>query len=382
MAFGFNTRALRIPHDPVTGAVVHPIHQSTTYVQDDVGVLRGEFEYARVASPTRTALQHQLASLEGAAHAQTFPSGLSASDVLLRAVVRAGGEVLLPNDVYGGTYRLLDKVLSQFGIGYRVVDQTDLDATAAAVEAAPAGSAIWVETPTNPMLRLADIAAISELGRAHGVPVLVDSTMASPYLQQPLALGASAVLHSSTKYLSGHSDALGGVVATNDDALAEELGFLANAVGAAGGPFDSWLIARGAKTLGVRMDRHCANALAVAEMLQEHPKVLQVFHPGLPDDPGHELAQRQMSGKGGGVVSFRVSGGAEAAARVARGTELFTLAESLGGVESLLDVPAQMTHAAAQDSTLAPPDDLIRLSVGIEDAADLLADLERALTAA
>lgn len=378
MAYGFNTRALRVPHDPLTGSVVPPIHQTSTYVQDAVGTLRGGYEYSRVANPTRTALQDQLASLEGAAHAYAFPSGLSATDVLLRAVVRPGGRVLLPDDVYGGTYRLLDKVHAGTGIGYAVVNQRDLDAVAAAVAQAPAGSALWLETPTNPMMRVADIAAIAELAAGHGVAVLVDSTMASPYLQQPLALGATAVLHSSTKYLAGHSDVLGGVVATNDDALAEQLGFLANAVGAAPGPMDAWLISRGVKTLGVRMDRHCANARAVAQMLLDHPRVEQVHYLGLPDDPGHELAARQMRDFGG-MVSFRPAGGAQAAANVAKSTELFTLAESLGGVESLLCVPAQMTHASAQGTELAPPDDLVRLSVGIEDADDLLADLDRAL---
>jgi len=364
--------------DPTTGAVIPPVHFSTTYAQDGIGGLRGGYEYGRSGNPTRDALQAQLAAIEGGAHAYSFASGLAAEDTLLRAVLSPGDEVLLGNDVYGGTYRLLSRVLGAWGVRLRTVDMSDLDAVRAAVaERAP--RILWVETPSNPLLRITDIAGLSAIGRDAGALVVVDNTFATPALQRPLALGADVVVHSTTKYLGGHSDVVGGAVVLNDDALAEQIGFLQFAVGAVSGPLDAWLTTRGIKTLAVRMDRHSANATALAEALVGHPKLARVYYPGLPSHPGHELAARQMRSFGG-MLSIELHDEA-AARRFAESTRLFTLAESLGGVESLVNYPDAMTHASVRGTDAAVPVEVVRLSVGIEDAADLLADVEQALGA-
>ncbi len=362
--------------DPTTGAVIPPVHFSTTYAQDGIGGLRGGYEYGRSANPTRTALQTQLAAIEGGAHAFSFASGLAAEDTLLRAVLQPGDEVLLGNDVYGGTHRLLAKVLAPWGVRLRVVDMSDPDAVRAAVaERAP--RIVWVETPSNPLLRITDIAGLVAIGHDAGALVVVDNTFATPALQQPLALGADVVVHSTTKYLGGHSDVVGGALVLDDDALAEKVGFLQYAVGAVSGPLDAWLTTRGIKTLAVRMQRHSENAAAVASFLEGADRVAQVYYPGLPSHPGHELAARQMSGFGG-IVSVALESG-EAARRFAESTRLFQLAESLGGVESLVNYPDAMTHASVRGTEAAVPVEVVRLSVGIEDVDDLLADVEQAL---
>ncbi|KAA9107996.1 cystathionine gamma-synthase [Microbacterium rhizomatis] len=362
--------------DPTTGAVIPPVHFSTTYAQDGIGGLHGGYEYGRSGNPTRTALQRQLAAIEGAAHAFSFSSGLAAEDTLLRAVLRPGDEVLLSNDVYGGTYRLISRVLAPWGIGLRIVDMSDLSAVAAALEERPA-RIVWVETPSNPLLRITDIAGLAALGHAAGALVVVDNTFASPALQQPLALGADVVVHSTTKYIGGHSDVVGGALVLNDDALAAEVGFLQFGVGAVSGPLDAWLTTRGIKTLDLRMQQHSRNAAAVAELLEGHDRVARVYYPGLPGHPGHELAARQMSAFGG-IVSLELESG-EAARRFAESTQLFQLAESLGGVESLVNYPDAMTHASVRGTELAVPEEVVRLSVGIETVDDLLADVEQAL---
>lgn len=367
--------------DPTTGAVIPPVHFSTTYAQDGIGGLRQGYEYGRSGNPTRTALQTQLAAIEGAAHAFSFASGLAAEDALLRAVLRPGDEVLLGDDVYGGTHRLLARVLGPWGVGLRVVDMSDTDAVRAAVAARPP-RILWVETPSNPLLRIADIAALAAIGREAGALVVVDNTFATPALQRPLALGADVVVHSTTKYLGGHSDVVGGALVLAEShrggALAEQIGFVQYAVGAVSGPLDAWLTTRGIKTLDVRMRRHSANAASVAAFLQGHERVAQVHYPGLASHPGHALAARQMSGFGG-IVSVALESGA-AARRFAESTRLFQLAESLGGVESLVNYPDAMTHASVRGTDAAVPVEVVRLSVGIEDEADLLADLERALS--
>ena len=374
----FATRAIHAGQapDPVTGAIIPPIYQSSTHVQDSVGGLRGGYEYGRSGNPTRTALQAQLAAIEDGAHAFSFASGLAAEDTLLRAALAPGDEVLLGSDVYGGTYRLLARVLGPWGVRLRVVDMSDLDAVRAAVETAPP-QIVWVETPSNPLLRITDIAGLAEIGHAVGALVVVDNTFATPALQQPLALGADVVVHSTTKYLGGHSDVVGGALIVNDDALAEKIGFLQYAVGAVSGPLDAWLTTRGIKTLAVRMQRHSENAAAVAAFLEGHARVARVYYPGLSSHPGHALAARQMSGFGG-IVSVALESG-EAARRFAESTRLFTLAESLGGVESLVNYPDAMTHASVRGTEAAVPVEVVRLSVGIEDEADLLADVEQAL---
>ncbi|MFC5993880.1 cystathionine gamma-synthase [Pseudonocardia hispaniensis] len=378
---GFSTRAIHTGQDPdpTTGAVIVPIHASSTFAQDGVGGMRGGYEYSRSANPTRTALQECLASLEGGRHAFAFGSGMGASDTLLRVLLRPGDHMVIPHDAYGGTFRLVDKVLTAWGIEYTPVDLADIDALRAALR--PSTRAVWCETPTNPLLGIADIAAVADIARSAGARLVVDNTFASPYLQNPLALGADVVVHSTTKYVGGHSDVVGGAVVTSDEAIAEQLRFTQNAVGSVPGPFDAWLTLRGAKTLAVRMERHSDNAESVAEALAAHPAVERVLYPGLPDHPGHVVAAKQMR-RFGGMVSFLVAGGREAALRVCAATEVFTLAESLGGVESLIEFPAQMTHASVAGSALEVPDSLIRLSVGIEDAEDLLADLRQALDAA
>jgi cystathionine gamma-synthase len=375
---GFNTRAIHAGQepDPATGAVIVPLHLTTTYKQDGVGGLRGGYEYSRSANPTRDALQEALAALEQGTRGMAFASGLAAEDTLLRTLCRPGDHVLLGGDAYGGTFRLISKVLSRWGVEHDPVDLNDADAVRAAMR--PTTRVIWAETPTNPLLNVADIALLADLAAGTGARVVVDNTFASPYLQQPLTLGADVVVHSTTKYLGGHSDVVGGALVVADAGLGEELAFHQNAMGSVNGPFDAWLVLRGIKTLGVRMDRHCANAERVVEFLQSSPAVTEVRYPGLPEHPGHDIAAKQMSGFGG-MVSFRLAGGEDAALAVCERTELFTLAESLGGVESLIEHPGRMTHASAAGSPLEVPGDLVRLSVGIEDVEDLLADLEQAL---
>ncbi|GAA1166955.1 cystathionine gamma-synthase [Streptomyces hebeiensis] len=362
--------------DPLTGAVVPPIYQVSTYKQDGVGGLRGGYEYSRSANPTRTALEENLAALEGGRRGLAFASGLAAEDCLLRTLLTPGDHVVIPDDAYGGTFRLFAKVVSRWGVEWSVADTSDPEAVRAALT--PRTKAIWVETPSNPLLGITDIAALAGIARAAGVRLVVDNTFASPYLQQPLALGADIVVHSTTKYMGGHSDVVGGALIVNDVELADELAFHQNAMGAVAGPFDAWLVLRGIKTLAVRMDRHSENATRIAEMLTEHPRVSKVLYPGLPDHPGHEVAAKQMKAFGG-MVSFQVADGEEAAVAVCDRAELFTLGESLGGVESLIEHPGRMTHASAAGSALEVPADLVRLSVGIESAEDLLADLRRAL---
>ena len=375
---GFETLAIHAGQDPdpATGAVVTPIYQTSTYAQAEVGVHQG-YEYSRSGNPTRTALETCLAALERGARGLAFASGLAAEDTLLRTVLSPGAHVVVPNDAYGGTYRLFAKVASRWGVEHTPVALGDLDAVRAAVR--PETRLVWVETPTNPLLGIADIGALAAIAHEAGALLAVDNTFASPYLQQPLALGADVVVHSTTKYLGGHSDVVGGALVVADAGLGEELAFHQNAMGSVPGPFDSWLVLRGIKTLGVRMDRHCANAERVVELLSRSAAVSEVLYPGLPEHPGHDLASKQMSGYGG-MVSFRTAGGEAAALDVCRRTRVFTLGESLGGVESLIEHPGRMTHASVAGSQLEVPSDLVRLSVGIESADDLLADLERALS--
>jgi len=375
---GLATKAIHAGYrpDPATGAVNAPIYASSTFAQDGVGGLRGGFEYARTGNPTRAALEAALAAVEEGAFGRAFGSGMAATDCALRAVLRPGDHVVIPNDAYGGTFRLIDKVFTQWNVSYTPVALSDLDAVRAAIT--PRTRLVWVETPTNPLLSIVDIAAIAELGKRHAAKVLVDNTFASPALQQPLTLGADVVLHSTTKYIGGHSDVVGGALVTNDRELDDAFAFLQNGTGAVPGPFDAYLTMRGLKTLVLRMQRHSENASAVAEFLAGHPSVGTVLYPGLPGHPGHEVAARQMRDFGG-MVSVRMRGGRRAAEDVCARTEVFILAESLGGVESLIEHPSAMTHASTAGSQLEVPDDLVRLSVGIEDVEDLLADLERAL---
>ncbi|MFI1098841.1 cystathionine gamma-synthase [Streptomyces melanogenes] len=362
--------------DPLTGAVVPPIYQVSTYKQDGVGGLRGGYEYSRSANPTRTALEENLAALEGGVRGLAFASGLAAEDCLLRTLLVPGDHVVIPNDAYGGTFRLFAKVVSRWGVEWSVADTSDPAAVRAAVT--DRTKAIWVETPSNPLLGITDIAAIAAVAKDAGAKLVVDNTFASPYLQQPLALGADVVVHSLTKYMGGHSDVVGGALVTNSAELGEELAYHQNAMGAVAGPFDSWLVLRGIKTLPVRMDRHSENAGKIAEMLTRHPKVSHVLYPGLPDHPGHEVAAKQMRAFGG-MISFRVTGGEQEAVDLCARTKVFTLGESLGGVESLIEHPGRMTHASVAGSALEVPGDLVRLSVGIENVDDLLADLQQAL---
>ena len=375
---GLATKAIHAGYrpDPATGAVNAPIYASSTFAQDGVGGLRGGFEYARTGNPTRAALEAVLAAIEEGTYGRAFSSGMAASDCALRAMLRPGDHVVIPNDAYGGTFRLIDKVFTQWNVGYTPVALTDPDAVAAAIT--PQTRLIWVETPTNPLLSIADIAALAELGKHESVKVLVDNTFASPALQQPLTLGADVVLHSTTKYVGGHSDLVGGALITNDRELDDAFAFLQNGAGAVPGPFDAYLTMRGVKTLVLRMQRHSENASAVADFLEGHPAVSTVLYPGLPSHPGHEVAARQMRGFGG-MVSVRMRGGRQAARDLCARTKVFILAESLGGVESLIEHPSAMTHASTAGSQLEVPDDLVRLSVGIEDVADLLGDLEQAL---
>jgi cystathionine gamma-synthase len=387
---GFETLAIHAGQepDPATGAVVPPIYQVSTYKQDAVGAPRGGggtgagrwiegYEYSRTANPTRGALEECLAALEGGTRSLAFASGMAAEDCLLRTVCRPGDHVLIPGDAYGGTYRLIDKVFQAWGVTYRPVPVSDPAAVRNALQDRPA-RVVWIETPTNPLLSIADITALADIAHEAGALLVVDNTFASPYLQQPLALGADVVVHSTTKYLGGHSDVVGGALVLADADLAENIAFSQNATGAAGGPFDAWLTLRGIRTLGVRMDRHCENAQRVADMLAAHPKVAEVFYPGLASHPGHEVAAKQMRGFGG-IVSFRSAGGEAEAVALCSRTRLFTLGESLGGVESLIEHPGRMTHASAAGSALEVPPDLVRLSVGIETGEDLLEDLRSAL---
>ncbi|GAA5008748.1 cystathionine gamma-synthase [Kitasatospora paranensis] len=375
---GFETLAIHAGQeaDPRTGAVVTPIYQVSTYKQDGVGGLREGYEYSRSANPTRTALEECLAALEGGARGLAFASGLAAEDTLLRTILKPGDHIVIPNDAYGGTFRLFAKVLTRWGVEFSVANTQDLADVRAQLR--PNTRAVWVETPSNPLLGITDLTALAEVAHAAGALLVVDNTFASPYLQQPIALGADAVVHSTTKYMGGHSDVVGGALVLAEAGLGEEVAYHQNAMGAVSGPFDAWLVMRGIKTLGVRMDRHSANAEKVAELLAGHPKVHQVLYPGLPEHAGHDIAAKQMKAFGG-MVSFRVNGGEEAAVEVCNRTELFTLGESLGGVESLIEHPGRMTHASVAGSALEVPADLVRVSVGIESIDDLLADLRQAL---
>jgi cystathionine gamma-synthase len=376
----FSTRAVHAGQEPdeTTGAVIPPVHLTSTYVQDGVGGMRNGYEYSRAGNPTRDSLQTLLADLDGGVAASSFASGLAAEDALLRAALVPGGRVVMGNDVYGGTHRLVSRLHVPWGVDLVVVDMSDLDQVRAALQGAPATTVLWVETPTNPLMKIADIAALATLGHESGALVVVDNTFASPYLQQPLSLGADVVVYSTTKYLGGHSDVVGGAVVLADEELAAKVQFLQFGAGAISSPFDAYLTTRGIKTLAVRMERHSANAQAVAEALVVAPGVERVYYPGLAEHPGHEVAARQMRGFGG-MLSVALSGGAEAAKRFAESTELFLLAESLGGVESLIGYPSEMTHASVQGTELAVPENVVRLSVGIEDAGDLVADLQQAL---
>jgi cystathionine gamma-synthase len=383
---GFSTRAIHAGQeaDPLTGAVVPPIYQVSTYKQDGVGGLRGGYEYSRSANPTRAALESCLAALENGHRGFAFASGLAAEDTLLRAVCAPGDHAIVPDDAYGGTYRLFSKVAQPWGLQNTPAHLGDLDAVRAAVR--PETKLIWAETPTNPLLGVCDIAGLAEIAHAAGALLVVDNTFATPYLQNPIDLGADVVVHSTTKYCGGHSDVVGGALITSSapgvgDAaeLAERIAFHQNSMGAVAGPFDAWLVLRGLKTLSVRMERHCDNAERIVAFLSQHPRVSTVLYPGLADHPGHEVATRQMR-RFGGMVSFRLRGGVEEALGACKRAEVFTLGESLGGVESLIEHPGRMTHASVVGSVLEVPDDLIRLSVGIEDVDDLLADLDRALS--
>ena len=391
-AAGLATRAIHAGQDPdaATGAVVTPIYQVSTYKQDGVGGLRGGYEYSRSGNPTRDALQEALASVESGDRAFAFASGLAAEDVLLRAILRPGGHLVMPDDAYGGTYRLVHRVLGAWGVEHTPVNTSDPAAVAAAIQPGRT-AAVWVETPSNPLLGVSDIAALADVAHAAGAILVVDNTFATPALQQPLTLGADAVVHSTTKYIGGHSDVVGGAVVTavgavlpgsatgptGSQSLADAVGFYQNAAGAVAGPFDAWLTLRGLKTLSLRMERHSSNAAAVAEFLEGHPQVASVLYPGLASHPQHALAARQMSAFGG-MVSFR-TGSLESALAVVDRTKVFLLAESLGGVESLIEHPGKMTHASVVGSALEVPDDLVRVSVGIEDLPDLLEDLAQAL---
>ncbi|GLZ35539.1 cystathionine gamma-synthase [Lentzea sp. NBRC 105346] len=376
--YGFATRAIHAGQepDPTTGSVIVPIHATSTYAQDGVGGLRQGYEYSRTGNPTRTALEECLASLERGRHGRAFSSGMGATDTAIRALCRPGDHIVIPNDAYGGTFRLIDKVFKLWGIEHTPVALSDVDAVRAAIR--PNTKVVWVETPTNPLLNIADIAALAEVAHHAGAKLVVDNTFASPALQTPLELGADVVLHSTTKYVGGHSDVVGGALITSDSELDAAFGFLQNGAGAVPGPFDAFLTLRGIKTLELRMEKHSDNAELVVEALVKHPKVTKVLYPGLPAHPGHEVAAKQMR-RFGGMISFTVAGGEEAALAVCSRTKLFTLAESLGGVESLIEHPGKMTHASTAGSMLEVPSDLVRISVGIESGDDLVADLLEAL---
>ncbi len=376
----FETRAIHVGQHPdeKTGSVIPPIHMTSTHKQDGVGNLRDGFEYNRAANPTRSALQEALASLEGGRFGLSFSSGLAAEDAVIRAVLKPGDHAILANDMYGGSYRLFARVFKDWGVDFSIVD---LNNHAELESAFIPGKTkmVWIETPSNPMMTIFDISAIAQIARKHGAVSVVDNTFATPYLQRPLELGADVVTHSTTKYLGGHSDVLGGAVVLNDGELAKKIEFIQFAVGAVSSPFDSWLTHRSLKTLALRMDKHCFNAQAVANFLESQTKtVAAVYYPGLLNHPGHDIARKQMSGFGG-MISFKLSGGEAAAKRFCESTKLFTLAESLGGVESLVNYPSEMTHASANNSPLEVPKDIVRLSVGVEHISDILADLNQAL---
>jgi cystathionine gamma-synthase len=376
---GFETRAIHAGYepDPLTGAVIAPIYATSTYKQDGVGGLRGGYEYSRSANPTRTALEGALAALEEGERGFAFASGLAAEDTVIRSLCKPGDHVVIPDDAYGGTFRLFDKVASVWGLEHSPAAVSDVDAVRAAIRPGRT-RLVWVETPTNPLLNIGDIEALAGVAHEAGALLVVDNTFASPYLQQPLTLGADVTLHSTTKYCGGHSDVVGGAVVVRDLELADRITFHQNAMGAVAGPFDAFLTHRGLKTLGIRMDRHCDNAERIVEFLTGHPSVAQVIYPGLEEHPGHAVAAKQMK-RFGGMVSFRVTGGEAQALAVCDKAEVFTLGESLGGVESLIEHPGRMTHASVAGTDLEVPADLIRLSVGIETAEDLIADLDRAL---
>ncbi|TML71881.1 MAG: cystathionine gamma-synthase [Actinobacteria bacterium] len=373
----FETRAIHVGQEPepASGALTTPIYQTSTYVQDGVGVHKG-YDYSRGANPTRTALQECLASLEGAAHGHAFSSGLGAVTTLMH-LVSPGDRIVCVNDVYGGVYRMFSQVYEPKGYRFSFLSPEEISSNLAG-HLDEDTRLVWLETPTNPLLNIVDVEAAAEAAHARGALVVVDNTFATPYLQQPLALGADLVVHSTTKYLGGHSDVVGGFVAANDDSLSEQLAFLQKSLGAIPGPFDSWLVLRGVKTLGVRMERHCANAEAVAAFLAERPRVERVLYPGLPEHPGHDIAARQMR-RFGGMVSF-VLRSEEEALEIAARTRIWKLAESLGGVESMIEHPARMTHASTAGAAFAVPPTLIRLSAGIEATSDLIADLDTALS--
>jgi cystathionine gamma-synthase len=377
-AESFETRAIHAgqPSDPRTGAVVPPIFQVSTFHQDAVGKPRDGWEYSRSGNPTRSALETCLADLDGGARGLAFSSGLAAEDCILRTLCAPHDHVVVPGDAYGGTFRLVDKVFGKWDVVHTSVDLSDLDWLVSAMT--PKTKVVWCETPSNPLLGIADIAAVARIAHEGGAMLVVDNTFASPYLQQPLALGADIVVYSTTKYLGGHSDVVGGALVAADPQLGDQLAFHQNAIGSIAGPFDSWLVMRGIKTLAVRMDRHCDNAARIAAFLQHHKAVSHVLYPGLETHAGHEIAAKQMRNFGG-MVSFRMDGGEAAAVDVCNRARLFTLAESLGGVESLIEHPGKMTHVSVVGSPLEVPDDLVRLSVGIENVDDLLADLEQAL---
>jgi cystathionine gamma-synthase len=384
---GFNTRAIHAGQEPdaVTGAVVPAIYQVSTYKQDGVGGLRGGYEYSRSANPTRSALEECLAALEGGGRGFAFASGLAGQDTVIRALLKPGDHVVVPTDAYGGTYRHFNHVALPWGVEHTIARISDTDAVSAAIRPGKT-KIVWVETPTNPLLGIADIAALAGVAHQAGAILVVDNTFATPYLQQPLALGADVVTHSTTKYCGGHSDVVGGAVVTAktvavagfEDAE-ERITFHQNAMGAVAGPFDAWLVLRGLRTLGVRMDRHCDNAEKVVQFLQGHSEVTAVHYPGMPTHPGHEVATRQMK-RYGGMVSFQLRGGEQQAVEVCGATEIWILGESLGGVESLIEHPARMTHSSVRGTALEVPADLVRLSTGIEDAQDLIEDLDRALS--
>jgi cystathionine gamma-synthase len=375
---GFETRAIHAGYepDPMTGAVIPPIYATSTYKQDGVGGMRGGYEYSRSANPTRTALEGNIAALEEGERGFAFASGLAAEHTLLQALCRPGDHVVVPDDAYGGTYRLFAKVEEPWGLAHTSAPVSDVDAIRAAIR--PETTVVWMETPTNPLLNIGDIEAVASVAHDAGALLVVDNTFASPYLQQPLTLGADVVVHSTTKYCGGHSDVVGGALVVRDLDLAEKIGFHQNSIGAVAGPFDAWLTLRGLKTLAIRMDRHCDNAERVVEFLAGHEAIEQVIYPGLSEHPGHAVAGKQMK-RYGGIVSFRVKGGEAAALEVCDRAKVFTLGESLGGVESLIEHPGRMTHASVAGTELEVPADLVRLSVGIETAEDLLADLDQAL---
>jgi cystathionine gamma-synthase len=375
---GFETLAIHAGQEPDagTGSVVVPIYQTSTYAQDGVGGLRQGYEYSRTGNPTRAALEECLAALESGVRGLAFASGMAAEDTLLRTVLSPGDHLIIPGDAYGGTFRLVSKVVERWGVQWDAVDQSDPEAVRAAVR--PNTRVVWTETPTNPLLNITDIEAVAQIAHDAGALHVVDNTFASSYLQQPLTLGADVVVHSTTKYLGGHSDVVGGALVVSDAELGERLAFHQNTMGAVPGPFDSWLTLRGIKTLGVRMDRHSANAEKVVAALEGHPAVRRVFYPGLDSHPGHKTAERQMRAFGG-MVSFALRDGEKAALALCERTEVFTLGESLGGVESLIEHPGRMTHASTAGSPLEVPADLVRISVGIESADDLMADLLQAL---